>query len=70
MLVSILHRVTGTGLSVVGLGVLTWWLVALAQGPEVYATFPAAATHPLGLIVLIGLSWSFFQHLFSGSATW
>ncbi len=66
MLVSILHRVTGVGLSVVGLGVLTWWLVALAKGSEDYATFLAAAGHPLGTIVLIGLSWAFFQHLFSG----
>ena len=66
MLVSILHRITGVGLSVVGLAVLTWWLVALAQGQEAFATFLAAAGHPLGLIVLVGLSWAFFQHLFSG----
>lgn len=66
MLVSILHRITGVGLSVVGLGVLTWWLVALAQGQEAFARFNAAAAHPLGMIVLIGLSWAFFQHLFSG----
>ena len=24
------------------------------------------ATHPLGLVVLIGITWSFFQHLLSG----
>lgn len=66
MLVSILHRVTGGGLAVVGLAVLTWWLVALAKGPQPYATFLGAAGHPLGLIVLIGLSWAFFQHLLSG----
>lgn len=66
MLVSILHRVTGAGLAVVGLGVLTWWLVALARGPEAYATFQTAAIHPLGLVVLIGLTWAFFQHLLSG----
>jgi len=66
MLVSILHRITGVGLSVVGLGILTWWLVALAKGAEDYATFVSAAGHPLGMVVLIGLSWAFFQHLFSG----
>ena len=32
MLVSILHRVTGAGLAVLGLGLLTWWLVAAASG--------------------------------------
>ena len=66
MLVSILHRVTGSGLSIVGLAVLTWWLTALAGGPETYASFAAAAAHPLGIVVLVGLTWAFFQHLLSG----
>ena len=66
MLVSILHRVTGTGLSIVGLALLTWWLAALAGGTDAYATFSKAAAHPVGIIVLIGLTWSFFQHLLSG----
>ena len=66
MAVSILHRATGVALTFAGLGVLTWWLVALSTGPEAYGTFTAAAKHPLGLIVLIGLTWSFFQHLLSG----
>jgi succinate dehydrogenase / fumarate reductase cytochrome b subunit len=34
MLVSILHRVTGAGLAVVGCAILAWWLVALASGAE------------------------------------
>jgi succinate dehydrogenase / fumarate reductase cytochrome b subunit len=66
MLVSILHRVTGAGLSLVGLAVLTWWLAALAGGTDTYATFGKAAAHPVGIIVLVGLTWAFFQHLFSG----
>jgi succinate dehydrogenase / fumarate reductase cytochrome b subunit len=66
MIVSILHRVTGTALSIAGLAVLTWWLFAIAKGPEAYAQFTKAAAHPLGLIVLVGLTWSFFQHLLSG----
>ncbi len=66
MLVSILHRVTGGALSVAGLALLTWWLAAIAGGPDSYADFTKAATHPLGLVVLIGLSWAFFQHMLSG----
>jgi succinate dehydrogenase / fumarate reductase cytochrome b subunit len=66
MLVSILHRITGVGLSLVGGFILVWWLVALASGPEAYATFLAWATWKWALIVPIGLSWAFFQHLFSG----
>jgi len=66
MIVSILHRATGIALSVAGLAVLTWWLMALAHGPERYATFDKAAHSWIGLVVLIGLTWSFFQHLLSG----
>jgi succinate dehydrogenase / fumarate reductase cytochrome b subunit len=66
MVVSILHRATGIALSLVGLAVLAWWLMALAQGPEAYATFTRAAHSPIGLVVLVGLTWSFFQHLLSG----
>ncbi len=66
MLVSILHRVTGDGMAFVGLGVLLWWLGALASGPEAYDTFQTLATSPLGYVVLVGLSWAFFTHLCSG----
>lgn len=66
MMASILHRVSGSGLAVVGLAVLTWWLFALAKGGEAYADFQVAAAHPLGLVVLIGLTWAFYQHLLSG----
>ena len=66
MLVSILHRATGIALSIAGLAILTWWLMAIAEGPEAYARFTKVATHPIGLVVLIGITWSFFQHLLSG----
>ena len=66
MAVSILHRITGAGLSIVGLAVLTWWLTALAGGADSYATVTKAAASIPGKIVLIGLTWAFLQHLFSG----
>ncbi|KEO91628.1 succinate dehydrogenase [Erythrobacter longus] len=66
MLVSILHRATGDGMALVGLGVLVWWLGALASGPEAYETFLWAATSPIGYVVLVGLTWAFFTHMMSG----
>ncbi|MCJ2185335.1 succinate dehydrogenase, cytochrome b556 subunit [Novosphingobium beihaiensis] len=39
MFISILHRVTGNGIAVAGLGLLLWWLGALASGPAAYDTF-------------------------------
>ncbi len=53
-------------MSIAGLAILTWWLFAIASGADGYASFTKAAAHPLGLIVLVGLTWSFFQHLLSG----
>ena len=66
MLVSILHRITGGALTVAGLAILAWWLVALAGGKEGYAEFAKIVAHPLSLVVLAGLTWAFWQHLFSG----
>lgn len=66
MVVSILHRATGIALSIAGLAVLTWWLVALSKGPDAYASFTKTAQSPFGFVVLVGLTWSFFQHLLSG----
>jgi succinate dehydrogenase / fumarate reductase cytochrome b subunit len=66
MLVSILHRVTGVGLATVGAAVLVWWLLALAGGPEAYDYLAGWAKHWLGIVVGVGLTWAFLQHLFSG----
>ena len=66
MAASIFHRVTGVAVSIGGLAVLTWWLVAIAEGQDAYDRFTAVAKNPIGIVVLIGLTWSFFQHMFSG----
>lgn len=78
MLVSILHRATGTALALGGGIIFIWWLVAAASGPAAYATFYgyvavpaegdalAGITTILAKIVGIGLTWSFFQHMASG----
>ena len=66
MTVSILHRVTGGAITVAGLGVLAWWLASMAGGDRAYADFAKVAQSPAGMIVLVGLTWAFWQHLFSG----
>jgi len=65
MFVSILHRVTGSG-NVVGLAILLWWLGAMASGRAAYDSFAAIMTSPIGYVVLVGVSWSFFTHMMSG----
>jgi succinate dehydrogenase / fumarate reductase cytochrome b subunit len=70
MLVSILHRATGTGMSIVGATVLVWWLGAIAAGEGAYATFRHVfvdvAGGAFGYIIGVGLTLSFFQHMASG----
>jgi len=81
MLVSILHRATGTALAIGGGLIFTWWLTAAAISPAAYATFyhwivDADPTSPhegaqaivglLAKLVGLGLTWSFFQHMASG----
>ena len=53
-------------MTVAGLAVLTWWLLSLADGSDAYGDFSAIAGTWVGLVVLIGLTWAFFQHLLSG----
>src|SRR6187200_2935658 len=66
MAASIFHRVSGGALTLAGLAALTWWLLALAKGGEAYDDFVAIASTWVGIVVLVGLTWAFFQHLLSG----
>ncbi|MCP3729393.1 succinate dehydrogenase, cytochrome b556 subunit [Sphingomonas sp. MG17] len=72
MTVSILHRVTGSGMATVGVIVFLWWLGALAAGERDYARFmdlltvKSGAPNIAGYILGIGLTLSFFQHMMTG----
>ena len=72
MLVSILHRATGSGMATVGTVLLVWWLAAIAGGAESYATFrdvfttSTGALNPIGWVVGVALTWAVFQHMASG----
>ena len=66
MLVSIVHRVTGAGLATIGAAALVWWLVAAASGKEAYEDFAGWATSWVGIVIGVGLTWAFFQHMLSG----
>ena len=65
MALSIAHRVTGSALAV-GLLLLTWWLMALAGGPESFATVRAVMDNFLGGLVLFGFTLFLFYHTLNG----
>jgi succinate dehydrogenase / fumarate reductase cytochrome b subunit len=62
---SILHRSTGAALA---FGLIAWsyWLVSLAGGAESYAAAGRFFGSPVGLIVLLGWTFSFLFHLLNG----
>ena len=79
MAISIFHRATGFVLATAGMMTLLWWLSAIGGGAESYATFQkyvvSAGDDATGLqtganwffrLLAIGVTYSFFQHLFSG----
>lgn len=66
MLISILHRITGAGLAIVGAAALVWWLAAAASGAKAYESFADHADNWYGLAVGVGLTWAFFQHMLGG----
>jgi succinate dehydrogenase / fumarate reductase, cytochrome b subunit len=79
MAISIFHRATGFVLATAGMLTLLWWLYAIAQGPEAYATFQSyavsagaeatswqTASNWFFRLLALTVVWSFFQHFFSG----
>jgi len=65
MAASIAHRVTGVALYVAAL-IAAAWAISLASGPDAYAAFKAVMASPIGLVVMFGLTVSFFYHLANG----
>ncbi|HEX8215369.1 MAG TPA: succinate dehydrogenase, cytochrome b556 subunit [Allosphingosinicella sp.] len=66
MLISILHRITGAGLATIGAAVLVWWLVAASTSAKAYESFAGHADNWYGVVIGVGLTWAFFQHMLSG----
>ena len=62
---SISHRVTGITLSV-GTLLLVLWLLAAAVGPQAYSTVQSFMHSWLGLLLMLGWTFSLFFHLCNG----
>jgi succinate dehydrogenase / fumarate reductase cytochrome b subunit len=65
MVLSISHRATGLALSA-GTLLLVWWLVALARGPEAFASAQGLIGSWVGRVLLLGWTFSLFFHLANG----
>jgi succinate dehydrogenase / fumarate reductase cytochrome b subunit len=65
MALSIAHRASGVALAV-GLVLLTWWLVALASGPDYFALVQGVMDNILGGLILFGYTFVLLYHLANG----
>ncbi|MGF1563004.1 MAG: succinate dehydrogenase, cytochrome b556 subunit [Geminicoccaceae bacterium] len=65
MAMSIFHRATGCALAS-GMILLVWWLVALATGPDYFATVQWFIDSWIGFLVLFGFTAAAFYHMGNG----
>lgn len=64
-ILSITHRGTGIFLAL-GALYLVSWLLAIASGPEAYASVSAFSASIVGRLLLLGWTFSLFYHLANG----
>jgi succinate dehydrogenase / fumarate reductase cytochrome b subunit len=62
--VSILHRVSGAALFLVGIPLLLLGLRSSLASPEAFLRLEAVFSQPLVKLVLIGLIWAYLHHFF------
>ena len=65
MALSIAHRIAGVGLAL-GLLLLTWWLLALASGPDAFATVHGIVNSWFGALILFLYTLTLFYHMGNG----
>jgi len=65
-MVSILHRISGAALFLVGIPLLLFALQRSLASPEAFETLRTAWANPIVKLVVIGLVWAYLHHCFAG----
>jgi succinate dehydrogenase / fumarate reductase cytochrome b subunit len=65
-IVSILHRVSGALLFLVGIPVLLWGVHASLASPEAFAHWKSVMAQPLWKLIALALAWAYIHHLLAG----
>ena len=65
-IVSILHRVSGSLLFLLGIPLALWGLDLSLRSPEGYAQFATAMSHPFAKLVALALLWAAIHHTLAG----
>jgi succinate dehydrogenase / fumarate reductase cytochrome b subunit len=65
-LVSILHRVSGALLFLIGIPLLLWIVQRSLASPDAWAQMRATLSSPIAKLVLIVLAWAYLHHFIAG----
>ena len=65
-LVSILHRVSGVLMFLIGIPLLLWGVGAALNSGDAWARFEGVMANPLMKLVTLVLLWSYLHHLLAG----
>ncbi len=65
-LVSILHRVSGALLFLIGIPLLLWAVQRALVSADAWAQMRVMVAHPFGKLVLIVLAWAYLHHFLAG----
>jgi len=65
MVMSILHRITGSAIYF-GFALLAWWLTAAAIGGNAYDFANLVLSHWASQVILFGFTWALFNHMLGG----
>lgn len=65
-LVSILHRISGLGLFLIGIPFLLSVLNCSLASQEGFDSWRASFNHPLAKLIVIGFLWAYLHHFFAG----
>jgi succinate dehydrogenase / fumarate reductase cytochrome b subunit len=65
MVMSIVHRLTGSALYL-GTLLLAAWLIAAAMGEKEFELVNTLFGHPIGMLILFGYTWALVHHMLGG----
>jgi len=65
-IVSILHRISGAVLFLLGIPALLWGVQATLASPEAFAQWKSAMAHPFAKLVALALAWFYIHHFLAG----
>lgn len=64
--VSILHRISGALLFLIGIPLLLWVAQRALASPDAWAAMRSTLSSPFAKLVLVVLAWAYFHHLIAG----